>query len=142
MLCIYTGFSIGYNEGEELIHIFYPFTQTPFLNVDNNWSYMVFNFILPLGLYGIFFLLTSNVFKVFCQPKLFKEDGVKQLKLFYLANILVPTLATIFASFFVGIESFIILLIIVHFVLGIFAYFFAEIFKQGLHLQNEQDLFV
>lgn len=121
----------------------YPFTQIPFLVGENNWAYKLFSFALPLGLYGIFFWLVSTIFKVFKQPKLFTQYGVKQLKWFYLANIIVPPIAIFLASVFVGeIENGFKLLVIMHFFLGMFAYFLSAIFKQGLHLQNENDLYI
>jgi hypothetical protein len=33
-------------------------------------------------------------------------------------------------------------LVFIHFILGIFSLFFANIFKQGLQLQDEQDLYI
>lgn len=86
--------------------IFYPFTETPFLNGENNWAYKALNFLMPIGFYGVFFLLLSNIFNVFKQPKLFTQYGVNQLRWFYLANIFLPSttifLATVFAG---GIEE-------------------------------------
>ena len=121
----------------------FPFTETPFLVGENNWAYKIFNFLIPIGFYGIFFLLLSNVFTAFKQPKLFTQYGVNQLKWFYLANIFMPSLTILLASIFAGeIEEGLEWVAIIHFFLGVFAYFLAAIFKQGLQLQNEQDLFI
>ena len=123
--------------------ICYPFTETPFLNGENHWGYKIFNFIIPIGFYGAFFLLVSNVFNVFRQTKLFTQYGVNQLKWFYLANIFVPSLTIVLASIFSGeIEEGLEWVALIHFFLGVFAYFLAAIFRQGLHLQNEQDLYI
>ncbi len=130
-------------ENGEYFSIMYPFTQTPFLNGENNWAYKAFNFLIPIGFYGVFFLLLSNVFKVFKQPKLFTQYGVDQLKWFYLANLTLPLLTILLASIFAGgIEEGLGWVAVIHFFLGVFAYFLAAIFKQGLHLQNEQDLYI
>jgi hypothetical protein len=130
-------------ENGKFFSICFPFTETPFLLGENNWGYKLFNFIIPMGFYGLFFLLVSNVFNVFKQPKLFTKYGVKQLKYFYLANIFVPPLTILLASVFAGdIEEGLEWVAVVHFFLGVFAYFLAAIFKQGLHLQNEQDLYI
>ncbi|WP_337044987.1 DUF2975 domain-containing protein [Emticicia sp. 17c] len=104
--------------------------------------YIVFDFLSPLGLYGLFFLLSSNVFKVFFQPKLFSQWGVRQLQLFYVANLCLPALTIMLASIFSLVDDIAIILIVLHFILGVFAYFLSAIFKQGLKLQNEQDLFI
>lgn len=123
--------------------ICFPFTETPFLNGENNWAYKVFNFIVPIGFYGLFFLLVSNVFNVFKQPKLFTVYGVNQLRWFYLSNMTIPWMTILLATIFYGkIEEGLEWVAIIHFFLGVFAYFLAAIFKQGLQLQNEQDLFI
>ncbi len=123
--------------------VLFPFTQKPILLGDYNWAYMVFDFLAPLSLYGLFFLLASNVFKVFFQPKLFTEFGIKHLKRFYIANLTLPALMILTASVFTEIESEICsILFVLHTILGVFAYFLAAIFKQGVNLQKEQDLII
>lgn len=123
--------------------ICYPFTETPFLNGENNWAYKVFNFLIPIGLYGAFFLLVSNVFNAFRQPRLFTKYGVDQLRRFYLANFTLPWIAILLASIFAGkIEEGLEMVPVIHFFLGVFTYFLAAIFKQGLQIQNEQDLII
>jgi small-conductance mechanosensitive channel len=142
IFCLLTGWSIiPYGDGKYL-HILYPFTQQPFLNIDNNLPYILFEFIMPLLLYGLFFLLSSNVFKVFHQPKLFTAAAVQHLKNFYWANLTLPTAALFCAMAFAEVEGIAIALVFIHYILGIFVYFLSEIFKQGLKLQKEQDLFI
>lgn len=122
--------------------IFYPFTEKSFLILDNNTSYLVFSFLIPVFAYGLFFLLLSNVFRVFCQQKLFTKENVVHLRRFYLVNIFLPTLLTVFTSLFIQIDRELLLIIILHLVLGVFVFFMSEIFNQGLTLQNEQDLYI
>ncbi|BFO66867.1 DUF2975 domain-containing protein [Chryseobacterium sp. S0630] len=142
LFCLITGFSVTpYKEGQ-FLHVNYPFTEQPFLNIENNYPYMIFSFMLVLITYGIFFWLSARVFKVFFQQKLFTQENIIQLKRFYLYNIFIPLPLVIVASFFVEVESMIWGLVFIHFMLGIFCLFLANIFKQGLHLQNEQDLFI
>jgi hypothetical protein len=142
-ISVFSGWSFLVKDDGKRFAVCYPFTQTPFLNGENNWGYMLFNFLLPLGFYGIFFLLTSNVFKVFFQPKLFTENGIRQLKYFYIANIFALPLIILFSKMITGkIDEGLDTLAVIHFILGIFAYFLAAIFRQGLQLQNEQDLFI
>jgi len=143
LVSLLTEWSYIERENGKYFSICFPFTETPFLNGENNWPYKIFNFLIPLGFYGIFFLLLSNVFNVFKKPKLFTQYGVNQLKWFYLANIFMPSLTILLASIFAGeIEEGLEWVVIIHFFLGVFAYFLAAIFKQGLQLQNEQDLFI
>jgi len=142
VVCIMTGWSIGYYGEEEHFHIFYPFTRQVLMNVNNNTPYILFEFLIPLSLYGIFFLLASNIFRIFHRPKLFTREGIQQLRIFYLANWLLPIGAVILAGIFANIASLAFALVAIHFILGIFAYFLSAIFKQGLNLQNEQDLFI
>nr|WP_315156168.1 DUF2975 domain-containing protein [uncultured Flavobacterium sp.] len=143
LISILTEWSFIIKENDKYFSICYPFTETPFLNGENHWGYKIFNFLIPIGFYGLFFLLVSNVFNVFKQPKLFTEYGVKQLKYFYLSNIFIPPFTILLAAIFAGdIEEGLEWVAIIHFFLGVFAYFLAAIFRQGLHLQNEQDLYI
>ncbi|MFD2552012.1 DUF2975 domain-containing protein [Bizionia sediminis] len=122
--------------------ITYPFTEQAFLILESHTTYVIFAFLIPVFAYGLFFWLLSNVFKVFYQKKLFTLQNIAHLRQFYLVNIFLPTLLTIFISFFMPIERELSLLIILHFVLGVFVFFMSEIFSQGLNLQNEQDLYI
>jgi hypothetical protein len=143
LISILTGWNYITKDNGHYFTICYPFTETPFLNGENHWGYKIFNFLVPIGSYGIFFLLVSNVFNVFRQPKLFTQYGITQLKWFYLANIFVPPLTILLASIFAGeVEEGLEWVAVIHFFLGVFAYFLAAIFRQGFNLQNEQDLFI
>ena len=142
LFCLLTVWSLTFRENKKYFHVLYPFTDKHFLNGDYNLPYIIFDFLLILGLYGLFFLLASNIFKAFFQPKLFTEYGIRQLRNFYWANLFLPGLTIFFASIFAEVEDMAVILVILHFILGIFAYFFAAIFRQGLQLQKEQDLFI
>lgn len=143
LVSLLTEWSYFTKDSEKYFAICYPFTDKPFLNGENNWAYKVFNFLIPIGFYGLFFLLISNVFKVFKQPKLFTQYGINQLRYFYLANLTLPWITILLASIFAGkIEEGLEWVAIIHFFLGVFIYFLAAIFKQGLLLQNEQDLYI
>lgn len=139
--CILTGIWTSLFE-ENLLYIFYPFTTKPFLIAEDNTPYIIFSFLLPLALYSIFFWLVSNVFQVFLKPTLFTPQNVMHLRRFYRLNLIIPVLSTVISSFFVPIEDFILALVVVHFFLGVFTYFLAAIFNQGIGLQNEQDLYI
>jgi len=142
VFCLVTGWGLAFSSNSKYFHVLYPFTDSHFLNGDYNLPYILIDFTMPLGLYGYFFLLASNIFKVFFQPRLFSQYGIKQLRLFYVSNLVIPAVAVLLASIFTEVEDMAVILIILHFILGVFAYFFAAIFKQGVQLQNEQDLFI
>ncbi|MFY7816426.1 MAG: DUF2975 domain-containing protein [Chryseobacterium taeanense] len=141
-VCLLTGFAVTPYKEDLYLHINYPFTEQPFLNIENNYPYILFSFLLVLLTYGIFFWLSAKVFNVFFQKKLFTEENILRLKRFYIYNIFFPLPIVIISSLFVEVESIIWGLVFIHFMLGIFCFFLANIFKQGLHLQNEQDLFI
>jgi hypothetical protein len=122
--------------------ITYPFIEQPFLILDSNTTYLIFAFLIPVFAYALFFWLLSQVFMVFHQDKLFTGVNIAHLRRFYLVNIILPTMLAIFTSFFMSIDSELSIIIILHFVLGIFVFFMSEIFNQGLNLQNEQDLYI
>lgn len=76
LVSLLTEWSFIERENGKYFSICFPFTQTLFLNGENNWAYKVFNFLIPIGFYSVFFLLLSNVFNAFKQPKLFTQYGV------------------------------------------------------------------
>jgi hypothetical protein len=119
--------------------IYFPFTKTTFLLGDYTASYFIPN-LLMIAFYGLFLWLLGGVFHAFRQEKLFTRNGVVKLSRFYLTNLIVPAAFLVLLAFF-GHEIIDILRItLVHLVIGVFAYFMAAIFKQGVHLQEEQDL--
>jgi len=142
LLTLSTGWFLNFKDNGKYFQICYPFTEHPIMLGDYNVPYIIFEFLSPLSLYGLFFLLISNVFKVFFQPKLFTENGIKHLRRFYLSNLFLPSIIIFLASIFVSLDNEVSIFIVLHFMLGVFAYFLAAIFKQGLNLQNEQDLFI
>ena len=142
LLALTTGWGLNIREGGKYFQVYYPFTKTGFLNGDYNLTYILFFFLLPIALYGLFFWLLSNVFKVFFQPKLFTSYGVKHLRRFYLANCIIPGALVLVTSFFDAVEAEAFAMVVLHFTLGVFAYFFAAIFRQGVQLQKEQDLYI
>jgi hypothetical protein len=119
--------------------IFYPFTTTPFLLGDYTASYLVSNLSI-IAFYSIFLWLLSGVFHAFKQPRLFTQKGVMQLSRFYVTNFIVPLIFLILLALFGEELADIFRITLLHLVIGIFAFFMAAIFKQGLILQEEQDL--
>lgn len=142
IVCITTGMNTSLYGDGKFMHINYPFSDKPFMNIDYNSHYILFSFLLPLSLYTIFFWLLSELFLVFSKQKLFTRENLKYLKRFYLFNGFAPMASILIGSLFVEIEIGIWLLLILHMVLAIFSWFIAQIFKQGLQLQHEQDLFI
>lgn len=119
--------------------IFYPFTSNPFLLGDYTNSYFLISTSTIL-LYGTFLWLLSYVFKAFKQTKLFIPKSVSRLEKFYLFNISVPILFLFFLAFFGHELRDAVIIAFLHIMIGVFAFFMAAIFKQGLLLQEEQDL--
>ncbi len=141
-IALLTEWSLKFKENGKYFQVCFPFTKTPVLNGDNNLPYIFLEFLIPLGLYGLFFLLLGNVFKVFFQQRLFTDTGVKHLKRFYLGNFIIPGVMVLLVSFIDEPDIDGIMVIVLHGIIGIFAFFLAAIFKQGLDLQNEKDLFI
>ena len=119
--------------------IMYPFTSSPFLLGDHDNIYMGSMICFLLG-YGTFAWLISDVFKVYLQPLLFTAKAVRKLKVFYLFNFIAPFLFLTGAVLFGGEIRDIVMISILHFIIGIFVFFMAAIFQQGVSLQTEQDL--
>jgi hypothetical protein len=119
--------------------IFLPYSHVPFLLGDYTPSYLISN-LTTIAFYSLFLWLLSGVFHAFKQPKLFTRRSVGKLSRFYKTNLIMPFVFLVFLILF-G-QEFIDLLriILLHLVIGCFAFFMAAIFRQGLVLQEEQDL--
>ncbi len=139
LVALSSGWSLNLFAENRRFEILYPFTRVAYLLGEYNQGYILM-FLLLLGLYTLFFFLVGNVFKVFTQPTLFTSYGVRQLRTFYLGNLLMPVCAGVLIACCYGIESPMVILIILHLILGVFTYFMAAIFEQGLMLQSENDL--
>lgn len=119
--------------------IFFPFTNMPFLLGDYTRSYFLIS-TSTVALYGLFLWLLSCVFKAFRQQKLFIPKSVSQLQRFYLFNLGVPVIVLLLLAIFGHEIRDAIIIVFLHLMIGVFAFFMAAIFKQGLLLQEEQDL--
>ena len=121
--------------------ILIPATDKPFL-LGRNTAWGIAEIILGMGLYSIFFYLLSCIFNAFRQEKLFTEKAVKTLMQFAKASFILPVSFFLFLylhpQYDVGGGEIAVMLL--HILLGIFALFQAAIFKEGFHLQKEQDL--
>ena len=124
---------------QETFTIFYPFTTTPFLRGDYTTDFIVSNLSL-LAFYTIFLWFLGDVFHAFKQPKLFTPTGVSQLSRFYITNLALPLIFLALVGLFGQALSDMLRISFLHIVIGIFAYFMASIFRQGVLLQEEQDL--
>lgn len=142
VVCLLTGWNVRPGEEGTYVDILFPFSNSVFLIIDHTPAYIAFSFLLPLVLYSLFFWLASEVFKVFHQPRLFSSHNIVHLRRFYLFNVIIPGAAAILSRPFTTVEKDVWLLVVLHFFLGIFIYFLAAIFTQGLQLQKEQDLFI
>jgi hypothetical protein len=128
------------NVHDNRFEIYYPFTKAPFLLGDNTNAYMTM-MVCIISFYGVFLWLLSNVFNAFRQTKLFTPKGVMRLSRFYITNLTIPIISLIAALlFYHEAVSDILMITFLHGIIGIFAFFMAAIFKQGLVLQEEQDL--
>ena len=120
----------------------FPFSNRHFLLGTEYSVKYVAEMVLGIAVYGIFFLTLSGVFNAFRQKKLFTHVGIKNLRRFYIFNLLLyPVLAIVWSL--VSIEDFpFVAMIVAHAIMGIFVFFIYAIFQQGVKLQNEQDLFI
>jgi len=136
-----SGAALRFTNDGKYFEVLLPFSTQPYLRGDNNTWYII-EMIAFMGLYGLFFWLVGNIFKTFREKKLLTVKGVRRLKIFYLLNFLAPLPFLVLHFAFSYEVSIIVILTVLHAVLGVFAYFMAAIFRQGLKLQNEQDLFI
>ncbi len=128
-------------DGGRRFAILYPFSDAPFLLGLNAFG-QISTMILLIALYAVFFLLLSEVFQIFRADKWFTKRGITRLRAFYLGNFIAPSLAYLFCVLCWEVESPAELLVGLHALLGVFTFFIAAIFEQGVHLQHEQDLII
>ena len=118
-----------------------PFGERPYF-IGENYTGYILQMVALLLLYGLFFWLLSLVFKTFTQKILFTKTGIHHLQRFYLANLIIPGIAYIVLMLVNEEAEDVFMLVILHAIIGVFAYFIAAIFRQGVLLQNEQDLYI
>jgi hypothetical protein len=131
--------SLPLQVSEGIFHIYLPFTHTVFLIGEPTTAFIVTNF-LTFAFYGLFLWLLSGVFQAFRQEKLFTSKSVRQLSLFYGTNLAAPLIFLGLLAIFGTELQDMIRIILLHLVIGVFAFFMAAIFRQGVVLQEEQDL--
>jgi hypothetical protein len=119
--------------------IFYPFSKTVFLVGDYTSSFLLSN-LVTISFYILFLWLLGGVFGAFRKSKIFTSKGVLRLSRFYIVNLLVPLLFLGLLVIFGEDMIDMLRISLLHLVIGVFAFFMAAIFKQGLVLQEEQDL--
>ena len=123
--------SLNIIEEGKRFEIYYPLCKVSFLIGYFEKGYIIFGFLMILGLYAFFFNLLGNFFKAFSSKKLFIEQNHKYMIWFSYANLGLPILAIILASFSFPITREIQVLGALHVLLGVFAYFLSAIFNQG-----------
>jgi hypothetical protein len=128
------------SEGQRFA-ILFPFSSSNFLRGENIPQQMI-SMVSLIGLYGMFFYLVSRVFAIFREHKWFTKQGIMRLRYFMYANLTLPSIVYVAHRIFWEVESPAGMLVALHALLGVFAFFIAAIFEQGLHLQNEQDLII
>ncbi|HEY0896545.1 MAG TPA: hypothetical protein VGE15_08360 [Sphingobacteriaceae bacterium] len=115
-----------------------PFSESPFL-IGDHTAYFLIMMVVTIGLYGLFGWLLGDVFKAFSREKLFTPGNVSILTRFYRLNFYVPVSVLVFTLLFTSEVDDLILLIILHGVIGMLAWFLAAILNQGIPLQDEYD---
>ncbi|WP_312899925.1 DUF2975 domain-containing protein [Chryseobacterium taichungense] len=103
---------------------------------------MFLNQLLQFSFYTLFFFSAFKIFNGMSQEILFNQNVIQWLKRFSLLNIIFVPLSVLnwlynFKSHF---SLDILLIIFIHFLLGIMVYFIVEFFKKGMDLQHQADL--
>ncbi len=122
--------------------IYYPFTEKKFLlGSDYSFNYIT-EMVLIIAFYGLFFWMLGSVFQTFRKQPLFTKQGIRNLKSFFVINLVISPLLFGFLSVFSIEDMPFFPMIIAHGIIGVFAYFLTAIFNEGVGLQNEQDLYI
>jgi hypothetical protein len=119
--------------------IFYPFTRTPFFLGDYEQSFIITS-LVAIFIYALFLWWLGEVFNAFRGVRLFTRQNVLRLWRFCMLNLAAPVLAILLLVIIGQSYSNAIMIALLHILLGVFTFFIVTIFKQGLELQEEQDL--
>ncbi|WP_106790989.1 DUF2975 domain-containing protein [Aquimarina sp. Aq78] len=148
--------TIGY--GIFLLFIVFAMISNSFLNIsDNNFQIKIpftdsvikgayeintlVSIIVFFFFYTSFFYALSLVFKTFKAETLFSKNAIKHLTYFTIINLFFPVLyGSIQLLIFQGGNFNDLYAVFLHIILGVFALFIATIFKQGVQLQEENEL--
>lgn len=136
---INNGAWVPINVVNERFIIYYPFTSTAFVLGDYTPGYLV-PVLATMIFYTVFLLTLTGVFNALRQKKLFVENGTIHLSRFYKVNVLLPLMLLLAAFIYSPEPADFVMITFLHEILGLFAFFMAAIFNQGLELQAEQDL--
>jgi hypothetical protein len=118
--------------------LLFPFSNTYFLIGEYSSNYIV-PYLSVMFLYGLFLWLLADVFNAFRQQKLFTQRSVLRLVRFYVTNLLLPLSFLVLTILGLDIDD-VLRISLLHIIIGVFSFFMAAIFRQGLMLQDEQDL--
>ena len=122
--------------------IYYPFTEKKFLlGSEYTFSYVT-EMVLIIGFYGLFFWMLGSVFQTFRQKPLFTKNGIRNLKIFCIVNLIISPVLFGLLSVFSTEDMPFFPMITAHGIIGVFAYFLTAIFREGVGLQDEQDLYI
>ncbi|WP_024768315.1 DUF2975 domain-containing protein [Aquimarina macrocephali] len=148
--------AIGY--GVFLLFIAFAMVTNSFLNISgNNFQikipytdsvikgvYEINTFasiIVFFFFYASFFYVLSLVFETFKAETLFSKNAIKHLTYFTIINLFFPVLyGSIQLLIFQGGNFNDLYAVFLHIILGVFALFIATIFRQGVQLQEENEL--
>jgi hypothetical protein len=124
--------------GESYV-VFYPFTKSPFLIGEYNGPFIISS-LVTMVLYSLFLWFLTGVFNAFRKDRLFTQRNVRRLSRFYRLNFIGPVGCIIVLVLLGWQLNNAIVIALLHVLAGVFAFFMAAIFKEGLILQEEQDL--
>lgn len=128
-------------KGNTYFRFKYPFSDQQM--VTGIFSLKMFlNHLLQGSFYTLFFFSAFKIFNGMSQKTLFNQEVIKWLKRFSILNIIFVPLSILnwLYNFESNFSMDILLIIFIHFLLGIMVYFIVEFFKKGFELQNQADL--
>lgn len=131
---------VPFEEFGDRFVILFPFTKVGFITERLHRGSQLLVLVI-LGSYSMFFYLLGHLFTAFSQQKLFSDRSVEALKHFSRLSLSLPVLVFLFYALVTneaGMGE--VLLLMAHLLVGVFALFLLAIFREGYHLQQEQDL--
>ncbi|MGB5980970.1 MAG: hypothetical protein WBG46_02390 [Nonlabens sp.] len=130
------------HKNKTMIHVTIPFTG---VGVGFPPNGIVILPLLIFGFYTFYLYRMQKFFQVFAHDQSFTKENLKRLKIFYLVNIVIVTIAAIATliewcyDWRIKMDES-ILIVVIHAFVAFLIKFYIDLSVKGLHLQNENDL--
>lgn len=127
--------------GNSFITIILPVIE---LKIMLRFGFLLLFILASLLFYSYYFYVLKEFFQLFINEKVFVETSLKKLHLFYKINY-VPAIVFLGRALLSILKGFpldteLVIISFIHFVIAILLYYYMDLVKKGMQVQEENDL--